>query len=265
MTRYSTGVPGALAAFLLLACGGTVSLREGGASGGGGTGNTAAAGGKPQLGDVGGATGASAPCVFGLAELCGAGGCPASAADLKDGCADSLVFVSAATDCGGTVVIDGSGFVARSWYFDATGVLTGSVFSSDVPETCANGSSYEVVHGTTCALAEETTDACLPPEGCEPAPLTCGARQDCPASADEVLARYCGSPSTLGVTSTATTCGGSLLLVQNSAEDLRYCFDRQGQLIGSLSRDAATGVETRHGSRCIESGTATYACGDDTQ
>jgi hypothetical protein len=194
-------------------------------------------------------------------DLCAPDQCPASPASLLDGCADLFSFTSAPTACGGSVVTTSGGFVATSWYFDASGKLTGALVYSDVPSTCPDGhDSYESVYGTICAQQGQESDACVPADGCSPESIVC---KDCPAYPDEVLATYCGLTSTLAVTTTPTTCGGSILLVQADAGEFRYCFDSQRLLVGIKSRPAATGVESSSGSECIAKGMPIYACADD--
>jgi len=206
------------------------------------------------------------PCTFELEELCAIGGCPESISSLVISCADSHELTKTPTDCDGSVVVDAAGFFSTSWFFDADGKLMGVRSSSDVPQTCANGSSsFTSNWGRVCLPNGEAVDACLPADGCAPEPLGCDASEGCPASPQDVMAKFCGKQGTLSVVTTPTTCGGTILLVEDADGAVRYCFDGEGRLVGTKSKPGATGIETNAGSDCIAQGTPTYACSDEPQ
>lgn len=172
------------------------------------------------------------PCEYeSLDVICSSGNCPATPDSFGDQCAKGLSVSRTGTVCGGTVVVNGFSFGQTSYFFDATGALTGVISIGDVEERCADGHATNArVYGEACPVSGILLDACETSVTCG-APYMCVPGPTCPLHAADVLANYCSDPSTEVVRAWSTTCG-SMLTVSRTTDEVRYCYDAQDQLTG---------------------------------
>lgn len=200
------------------------------------------------------------PCMYEtLAALCaGGGGCPTSLDAFADSCAAGLSVDKARTSCGGTVVVVGQSFATSSWYFDASGALTGAISAGDVQELCADGhASNARVYGSVCPAITRLENACAT-DACGPLHM-CNRGPDCPHHAADALSSYCSDPSTVSLSASPSTCGGHIVTVQRQNDQIRYCFDSEDWLTGIATQlpDASWSLI---GTDCRIQGARTYPC-----
>jgi hypothetical protein len=245
-----------------MACGGhsrgQPSRTDGGSASVGGTTSTAGA-----TSSAGASTNPPEPCAHQpLARRCGeAGSCPNGPSDFEAHCARDLQVRQAITACGGTAVDVSSGYGNTTWYFAASGTLTGAVSKGDVLEVCPDGhTSSTEVYGTTCEVEEPWVGLCAPVDRCNVPPVTCDGAPSCNESMDAVVNANCNDTGALSVTSSQTTCGGTMIIVDRGNGSVRYCFDERSAFVGMSSQGTGGAVVTLKGSDCYPKGDVALAC-----
>jgi hypothetical protein len=253
---------------LTVACGGhsrgQPSQNDGGSASTAGSGSTSSTGStatEPSANEQ-----PRGPCVYeSVAMRCEPGACPSDPSWFDAECArGSIRGRQAATACGGSVVNVSFGYGETSWYFDGSGTLVGVKSSGDVSKTCPDGhESWSSVYGATCEPAVPWLDLCppMPPiDECNVAPLTCEGAPICNESLDGTVMDTCNDPVALSVTSSRTTCGGTLIAVDRGNGTVRYCFDARDVLVGMSSTASANGSVDLKGSNCSPEGAVELAC-----
>ncbi|HEX2872949.1 MAG TPA: hypothetical protein VHP33_16925 [Polyangiaceae bacterium] len=209
------------------------------------------AGGNPPL---------PVPCEYEtLDATCALGGCPTSPDSFADQCAEGFDVSRGSTVCGGTVVVVGFGFGQTSWFFDASGTLTGNISQGDLVEVCPDGRhTGSHVYGNVCQASGDLADACPPPGDCG-ATYDCAPSPDCPRRPEDALSSYCSHPRTVSLSASPSTCGGRMVTVQRADDQIRYCYDGRGWLTG-IATQQADGSWSSLGTDCRIEGERTYPC-----
>ena len=202
------------------------------------------------------------PCEYeSLDVVCSSGNCPTSPDDFADQCAKGIDVGKTSTACGGTVVVIGFSFGQTSWFFDATGALTGIISVGDLEETCPDGShsTNARVYGSVCQNSGIFLDACPRSDVCG-GPHMCAPGPTCPLHSADVLSTYCPDPTTEVVRSWDTTCGGHMLIVTRTSDEVRYCYDAQDQLTGVATHQSADNSWSLDGTDCRATNQSTLPC-----
>lgn len=201
------------------------------------------------------------PCEYeSLDIICASGSCPQSPDDFGDLCAKGLVVGRTSTTCGGSVVVIGYSFGQTSWYFDASGALTGSISVGDVEEQCADGHRTNArVYGSVCQTSGILLDVCPTSDTCG-APHMCVPGPDCPLHAGDVLSSYCSDPTTEVVRAWDTTCGGHMLTVTRTTDEVRYCYDAQDRLTGVATLQISDNSWSLLGTDCRATNQSSLPC-----
>lgn len=246
---------------LTAACGGhSVSDKPGGAAGSPPIGAQKPGDAKPP--DMNAPTPLPIPCEYeSLDARCANSGCPTSPDDFGDQCAEGFSVSRTSTVCGGTVVVVGFTFGQSSWYFDADGMLTGSIGQGDLLETCPDGHRTSAkVYGSVCQTSGILLDACPATSDACGAPHMCAPGPTCPLHSADVLSTYCPDPTTEVVQSWDTTCGGHMLTVTRTSDEVRYCYDARDQLTGVATHQVSDNSWSVEGTDCRETNLSSLPC-----
>lgn len=200
------------------------------------------------------------PCEYETLDvICSSGDCPRSPDAFADQCAEGFEVSRGSTVCGGTVVVVGFVFGQSSWFFDASGALTGLVSKDDIIEVCADGHRTSAhVYGNVCQASGDLASACVPPGECG-AIYMCDPGPNCPHHSADALSSYCDHPNTVSLSASPTTCGGHMVTVQSSADQSRYCYNSQDWLTG-IATQQPDGAWSSLGTDCRIQGARTYPC-----
>jgi hypothetical protein len=200
------------------------------------------------------------PCEYETLDArCSNRDCPTSPDSFADQCAEGFEVSRGSTLCGGTVVVVGFGFGQTSWFFDASGALTGNISEGDVVEVCPDGRHTGArVYGNVCQASGGLAGACPPPGDCG-ATYVCDPSPDCPRHSADALSSYCSNPSTVSLSASATTCGGHMVTVQRPGDQIRYCYD-SGDWLTGIATQQPDGAWSALGTDCRVQGARTYPC-----
>lgn len=201
------------------------------------------------------------PCDYeSLDVVCATGGCDVSPNSFGDACAKGLAVSTASTVCGGSVVVLAYSFGQTSYFFDAAGTLTGVISVGDVEEVCANGHHTNArVYGSPCQVSSIFVDACPTSDVCG-GPHMCVPGPSCPLHSGDVLSSYCSDPTTEVVRAWDTTCGGHMLTVTRSSDEVRYCYDALDQLTGIATLQISDNSWSVLGTDCRATNQSSFPC-----
>lgn len=201
------------------------------------------------------------PCEYEeLDVVCASGNCPMSPDSFGSQCAKGFDVTRTSTVCGGTVVVIGFSFGQTSYFYDAAGTLTGLISFGDVEEVCADGHGTNArVYGDVCQLSGPLLYACPTTDNCG-LPHMCNAGPGCPLHSGDVLSTYCNDPSTEVVRAWETTCGGRMLMVTRTTDEVRYCYDAQDMLTGIATLQVKDNSWSVVGTDCRETNQSGLPC-----